>query len=340
MAEQKSTSTDRDNIIEINQHLENHNRWVRSRNEEGKIEEEGAQFLPKEIAKELLFIENKNNNLSFIDFSDLDLTSMKFSRDKTDNLAHELVNFEKSILINSKFTNDYYLKCNFVGADLTDAEMQDSWFVNSDFTDATLVESDNRGVIFESPIFKGTNLDGAIFRKVLIRTLRDNMGYNRETGKFLSSVHADYVGLRNIDKTSHLEFTDATNISAVGTDFTNADLRKVNFRDSNLKGAIFVRANLCGARLTNTSVKGAHFTDINAIGANFSNCNLTGISFSNSNLSKANLADCNLTGAYLATTNIKGANFRNSILSGATFTKADLGKADFRGADFTDVILV
>ena len=188
---------------------------------------------------------------------------------------------------NLKASRHYH--SDFLGADLTHADMRDTFCYEVRFgsgvkleeeASALLVNTDFRGAYLGGSVFYGVNARGALF--------------------------AD----------ANLEHCLAFGATFDGADFTGANLKNFNsfywidhrFGPTSFSSANFENANLSDAWLRNCILTGANMTEANMTGANLNGTNLRF-----ANLKGADLSGADLTGADLTEANLDGTNLTGAI---------------------------
>jgi len=184
---------------------------------------------------------------------------------------------------------------NFVGADLTGANLSRAQLPSADFTGATLAGAN----------LQDANLNGAVL--VGPPDAEGNPGHLDMTGAnlrgtALKGAKLDGAIMVGVRANATTDFTDA---SMKGVDLTDADLRGARLAGADLTGAI-MRGILLGPTndLTGAMLKGADLTEA---------C-MPGVSLQDQDLQEAILAGTNLVGANLQRTNFSKVDMRGVLL--------------------------
>ena len=188
-------------------------------------------------------------------------------------------NLQKCIFKRANLKASRHYHSLFYGADLTDADMSDTYCYETAFgptsnsghhreMPALLLNTNFRGAYLGGSRLTGCNASGAVF-------VRANLDYCSTHGAIFNG--ADFTGA----KLTKLNQALPGQLSEFGpTNFSFA-----NLSGANLSGAFLYEANLSGANLS---------------GANLSGANLSGANLSGANLRKAELSSSDLSGAILS----------------------------------------
>ena len=167
------------------------------------------------------------------------------------------------------------INSNFTGADLTNANLNNSTILNTNFTQAVLTGANLK---VYTP-----NLSDVYFRL-------EGRGDDAYNVKYARCTHS-----RSPIKTLGSDFTGAvlneTKImgsNLIYSNFTNAIAISANFKDSYLIGTNFTGAILISANLTNADLTDADFTSADLTDAILTNANLTNTNFSGTMLDLTN----------------------------------------------------
>jgi len=195
-------------------------------------------------------------------------------------------NLQKCIFKRANLKASRHYHSLFYGADLTDADMSDTFCYETAFgprsnsghhreMPALLSNVNFRGAYLGGSRLTGCNASGAVF-------VRANLEWCSTHGATFNG--ADFTGA----KLTNLNHYTPDYLSEFGpTNFSFANLSDANLNGANLNGA-----DLSGANLTNASLSGANLKNASLLRAN-----LTGANLENANLEGANLMFADLTGA-------------------------------------------
>ena len=193
---------------------------------------------------------------------------------------------------NLKASRHYH--SDFLGADLTNADMRDTYCYEVRFGSGVKLEEEASALLVNTD-FRGAYLGGSVF-----------YGVNARGALFASA---------------NLEYCVAFGATFDGADFTGANLKNFNsfywidhrFGPTSFSSANFENANLSDARLRNCILTGANLRFANLKGADLSGANLYKADLTDANLTDANLTDANLTDANLTDANLTDANLTGVI---------------------------
>lgn len=207
---------------------------------------------------------------------------------------------------------------DFVGINLSRADLRGANLSGMNLRDASLHEADLQGADFRRTNLVKTDLSGASL-----------------SGANLSGMDLSAMNLRGADLRGAV--LSAANLSKA--DLSNVNLNKADLSNANLSNANLSNASLNNANLSNAALRGAvlHGTGLSGIalsGAELSGIDLSGVDLSGVDLSRAVLDGAILSRADLREADLRGANLRKADLNGA-----DLRKADLSGADLHEVVL-
>ena len=176
------------------------------------------------------------------------------------------------------WSDDYGLKVNFNGADLTEANLRWTFLPYVHMSGATLKGADLEEADMSMSRMWQTNFEDANLHKANLE------------GAYLED--ANFNG-------ADLSWSDLRNAN-----LNNADLRKSNLHAAKLRGA-----TLAGTDLRETNLAGDFLEGINLQGAN-----LQGVNLEDSSLAGSNLVGADLTGANLQGVDLRGANLAGAKL--------------------------
>lgn len=131
---------------------------------------------------------------------------------------------------------------NFLGQNLSAAELQSGVFDRSDFRDCRMIEADMRGSDFKYANFSRANLDGA---RLCPLEFRSDYGGTRLQCADLTGANLRYVSLRG---------ADLRDCNLKGVDLTGAALHTCDLRRADLTGAILKGAILESVRMDETII--------------------------------------------------------------------------------------
>ena len=249
----------------------------------------------------------KNADLTNAKFVNVDLTKVKslvganlfrttisysnLSGNDLDGVTLGYNNFQHSNLSGLDFTvasNKYIVAGLFVGADLSNANLEGFVFV----------AKDDLGNVITYP---AVLTNGA---KHADKSFRDLSVLFWEKGGYDMWVVTKKVVGNDLQMTI-VRFTD----------FSSANLQNVNLSDADLTQAIFLNADLTNANLSNAILEGTSIYRANLHNVNFSDTDIRKAIFRNADLTNANLSNAVLTGADLTDANLTGAVLDGAILN-------------------------
>lgn len=285
----------------------------------------GANFTNAVIRGATVWGLSKSQIYSTASYQTGDLTGIYFYSAQTN------WNFAGKNLTGAEFQSAVDLSnSSFVGADLTDVNLQYVSMQNANFTNADLTGAD-----LSYGKLTGANFTGADVRGAKL---------SREF-----TYPGSGISPSQLASTASYQAHDLTGIRLRGNDLTNANLANQNLTDAD-----FIGAPLEGADLTGAEVRGAQF-HLHPAGigggltvaqlqstASYQAHDLSGIGLAGNNLAGVNLVGQNLTsadfesgpyganlnGADLSHANLTDARFGNSTLTGATLVGAMLANLD------------
>lgn len=243
-----------------------------------------------------------------VTFSNVDFNGANLKEAKLEGLdmTNEIGN------VNNK-RNKY---ANFVGTDLTSAQLTMSILHNADFSEATLT----RAELYKCNLLKANFTDAKMRRASLKMAIMNNTNFTR----------------------ANLTSANLNNTTGSSTNFTQAELDLASFNNAILTYSIFQGADLENADLSYFVTNGI-FNESNLRRTSFKcatldNSSFVGAYFSQTDFTEACLRNCTFKG-----TDLRSANFTDTNLVNSNFKKADLSRAilngaNFKGADLTDAI--
>lgn len=267
----------------------------------------------KSVMNRLFQLYLKNELLTGINISNLNITKADLSKTSFTNSSLQSINFmEKTVLKNTDFRNSTLNKIVFGEADCE----------NANFSDSKLID-----VKFNTKM----NLQRSIFMNADLST----MGVIGPDDKEGSPIKLDHANFRR----ANLSYLDIYNVC-----FDFADISDVRFVDSQIGES--------AQKQNNTTFKYADMSNVDMLKCvigrcDFQNANLSGAILTYTKISQANMTECRLYDASLAESDIKNCQFekaycknlslKGSIITSTTFSYATMTSVDMSGATFVDV---
>ena len=194
-------------------------------------------------------------------FSDANFSGVDFYK----NLRNSLngmpgVNFQGCILRRANLRASRHYHSDFLGADLTDADMRDTFCFEAVFgrppkgyadeVPALLMKTDFRGAYLGGSYLCEVNARGALFAAA-------DLNYCFASGAIFDGADFTGANLKNLNGMHPIH----ANVCGP-TSFVFANLSGANLSGANLEGAILTGANLSGADLTGADLTGAILTGV------------------------------------------------------------------------------
>jgi len=157
----------------------------------------------------------------------------------------------------------------FIGTDLTRANLNGAWLMGTDFSSATLVSCSMLSVVVlggevkTPPNFAGADLSGA-------RIIADFPGANLRRARLVKAnlgVNIKNQGMGQMR--TDLSGADLTEANLEGADLNRSLMAFAKLNGANLRGVNFFNAKMAGADLRGADVTGADFTDADLDGTVF-----------------------------------------------------------------------
>jgi uncharacterized protein YjbI with pentapeptide repeats len=261
-----------------------------------------------------------------------------------------------------------------IGADLMNANGDQTNLTNADLSQANLMNADFTGATLTDTAFTGAEIRGARLHKYCVFSTCIGTGMTLAQLYSTASYQArDLSGVGLINNI--LAGADFAGQNLQNASFELATLSRANFRDANLTDASFRGAVLMGANFAGQNVVNADFYHATLTGANLTDANLRNSSFWAAKLTDANFTDADvhganfdiggscgpfgcdptgtgitltqlystatyqahdLSGINLARNNLAGGNFPLQNLTKAYFAGSNLPGANFQGANLSD----
>jgi len=225
---------------------------------------------------------------------------------------------------------------NFAGsrlgeADLSNAEVQWGYLIETSLNHASLYRADFRHADLRGADLHGVCLVGAKLYKTDLRKVD-------LTAANLNQADARCANLREAD----LSGADLQKAYLIGADLSRAKLCGANLsgvmlRDANLSWADLTDANLSHADLTRATCQGAQFRKSNLAGAKFLAANLSGARLDHADLRNADLSDADLRDVVLAGSVLTGAIFTGTVIACDLSEVADLNGTKHRGPSHVSI---
>ncbi len=256
------------------------------------------------------------SNLEDADFSDADLSGASLQFDPRDGSRPESfarADLRDTTITGARWTSDPGNGMNLTGADLSGAQLLDTWIEYGYFSRGTF-----RGTNFqEDGKFNGATFIGASFVGSTLTADFSNASFNNAhiSGGFMS------IGSLGVLMQA-ADFTDAT-IVGVNAQF-------VRWEDARLSGATITDTNLDRVRAQRVDGRELQVSGSNLRGAEFQNANLRDARMADNNLSR--WLNAPVTPTRFQSACLRRVDFRRSNLEYAEFTNADVQAANFQGA--------
>ena len=212
-----------------------------------------------------------------------------------------LYELEECILSNAKLNKENFSRALLCGADLHEADLQDTDFCGADLSRANLFKANLSHSNLNSALLVETNLNESVFC---------NSNLNKADLSRASLIRANFSGANLVEadlRRANLQQVILCETDLSGAILIEADISEASFCRTNLRSADLRRANLKGTDLrkavfhetdfSEADLRGASFREANLYGVNFSGANLYGADFCNADLNTANLNNASLLNA-------------------------------------------
>jgi len=254
-------------------------------------------------------IELRFQDLSGLNFENVNLSNSDFTGSNFDNANIFNVNFDNANLSYTNFSDMDLTGTILTGADLTGitltgADLSDVDLSGMDLSDAKLVGADLSGKDLTGTILTGADLSNTIL-----------------TGVNLSGKDLTKAKLRGADLSNAV--------------LTGAILQHASLESVNMKNADFTSADLTSAKFKGTDISMGYLSTMNLRGADLSGAILTNVDLSNKDLTNANLSGQDLSGYDMTNTILTGADLTHAILPNGALSEKDFVKTIFDGVDLS-----
>lgn len=254
------------------------------------------EFPPNELTQRVALTEDPLvlEEFNFVDINNRDFSDVSFVGKR----------FFRSAVCDSKF----------VGADLSDAALENVLMSDVDFTRCDLTNASLSYVDITRGIFRGAKFAAVV-----------------------SGCRFDFCDFSELAALPHFEHTNFVHDSTFGP----IKLEGFEFNgvlgDCDFAGAYLPKAVLNGSDLAGTDLSRAYLENAKMNNAILERVNLAGASMRGASLCGAKCSASHFQGADMTLVNAKGADFRDCDFSGANLTNAIVRGADFTGANMDGV---
>jgi uncharacterized protein YjbI with pentapeptide repeats len=208
-------------------------------------------FSGRSLSKELWGEDYQN-----VSFFHCDLSGSKFSY----GTFLERPIFVGANLTNAEFNNSIIVKGDFTGAKLDGASLVGTTFINTAFDDCSAVGAVFEGADFQGCTFLRSSLKGAIFRSA--RVSKYLLMHDEDPNLVLealssSSFTATFFAMMRESREVHSHFVHADLRNA---DFTKSTIWRVHFEGANLSSANLMNATIFQSTFGDAQIQGLNLT--------------------------------------------------------------------------------
>jgi uncharacterized protein YjbI with pentapeptide repeats len=208
-------------------------------------------FSGRSLSKELWGEDYQN-----VSFFHCDLSGSKFSS----GTVLEQPIFIGANLTNAEFENSIIVKGDFTGAKLDGASLVGTTFINTTFDECSAVGAVFDGADFQGCTFLRSSLKGAIFRSARVSTYLLMHDENPDLvleALNSSSFTATYFAMMRESREVHSHFVHADLRNA---DFTKSTIWRVHFEGANLSSANLMNATIYQSTFGDAQIQGLNLT--------------------------------------------------------------------------------
>ena len=244
------------------------------------------------------------------------------------------LNFENINLSNSDFTGSNFDNANIFNVNFDNANLSYTNFSDMDLTGTILTGADLTGITLTGADLSGVDLSGMDLSDA--KLVGANLSGKDLTGTILTGADLSNTILTGVN----LSGKDLTKAKLSGANLSNAILtgailQYASLENVNMKNADFTSADLTSAKFKGTDISMDHLPTMNLRGADLSGAILTNADLSNKDLTKANLSGQDMSGHDMTNTILTGADLTHAILPDGALSGKDFEKTTFDGVDLS-----